>query len=267
MSLSYFWQLIIRKKSVIGIFVLAFFIVGVGLTLVQPLKYSSSLRLLVVQDAGAVAGDPYAIARSNEYLSDVLSKVTYSTSFYSRAVNAGFNIDKAYFGQTSKQVAKNWNKTIEVKKINNSGIISVTAYHPDQSQAEKISRAIGYVLITQNQSYHGLGDKISLKLLDEPINSAWPVKPNLPLNAALSLFLGLVFGLVYVYLLGEDKNENKPAVSKQSEDWLKELKIQSEYAPAQADWNKIDEAPFIPAAAFTEAGGEPKQDDWLNDWR
>lgn len=259
MSLSYGWQLIKSKRLAIGIFVMAWFIVGVGLTLVQPLKYSSSLRLLVVQDASSVAGDPYTIARSNEYLSDVLSKVTYSTSFYSRAINAGFNIDRAYFGNTNKQVAKNWNKTIEVKKINNTGIISVTAYHPEQSQAERIARAVGYILITQNQNYHGLGDKVSLKLLDEPINSAWPVKPNLLLNAILSLFLGLVFGLVYIYLSGEDKNEAASASSygepKQSEDWLKEInKIQTE--SVQEDWNKITEAPFI-----------PREDDWLNDWR
>jgi capsular polysaccharide biosynthesis protein len=263
MSLSYFWQRLKSKKLVIGIFVLAFFVVGVGLTLAQPLKYSSSLRLLVVQDSSSAAGDPYAVARSNEYLSDVLSKVVYSTSFYSRAITAGFNIDKAYFGNTNKKAAKNWNKTIEVKKINNTGIISVTAYHPNQGQAERIARAVGYVLITQNQNYHGLGDKVSLKLLDEPINSAWPVKPNLLLNAILSLFLGLVFGLVYIYLLGEKQEEAGPAVDSQSEDWLKELnKIKT-----ADDYRPVDEAPFISRAASTESYGEPKQDDWLNDWR
>jgi capsular polysaccharide biosynthesis protein len=258
MSLSYFWQLIKNKKLVIGIFVLAFLIVGVGLTLAQPLKYSSSLRLLVVQDSGAVAGDPYAMARSNEYLSDVLSKVTYSTSFYGRAMSAGFNIDKAYFGNTNKKAAKNWNKTIEVKKINNTGIISVTAYHPEPGQAERIARAVGYVLITQNQNYHGLGDKVSLKLLDEPINSAWPVKPNLLLNAALSLFLGLVFGLIYVYLFGEAKNDNVSGYGEptQSEDWIKELKLASANEPVQANWQPMAEAPFI-----------PEDNDWLNDWR
>lgn len=263
MNLSYFWELIKIKRLVVGIFVLAFFALGVGLTLTQPLKYSSSLRLLVVQDAGSVAGDPYTLARSNEYLSDVLSKVTYSTSFYGKVVSAGFNIDKAYFGSTTKKISKNWNKTIEVKKINNTGIISVTAYHPKQDQAEKIARGVGYILITQNSNYHGLGDKVSLKLLDEPINSTWPVKPNLLLNAVLSLFLGLVFGLIYIYLTNDDGGENREAAfassyvaPKQSDDWKNELeKIQNIETP-------IEEYQFIPEEPIT-----PAKDDWDSEWR
>jgi len=256
MSLSYFWELIKRKKLVVGVFVLAFFVLGVGLTLTQPLKYSSSLRLLVVQDASSVAGDPYTLARSNEYLSDVLSKVTYSTSFYGRVMSAGFNIDKTYFGNTTKKISKNWNKTIEVKKINNTGIISVTAYHPKQDQAEKIARGVGYILITQNSNYHGLGDKVSLKLLDEPINSTWPVKPNLLLNAVLSLFLGLVFSLIYIYLVGEEPMEPIMEVNPQSDDWKNELnKIQNIQSP-------IEEYQFIPEEPVT-----PVKDDWDSEWR
>lgn len=264
MNLSYFWQLVKSKKAVIGIFVMTFFVLGAGLTLIQPLKYSSSLRLLVVQDASSVAGDPYTLARSNEYLSDVLSKVTYSTSFYGRVMSAGFNIDAPYFGNTTKKISKNWNKTIEVKKINNTGIISVTAYHTKQDQAEKIARGVGYVLITQNSNYHGLGDKISLKLLDEPITSSWPVKPNLLLNVILSLFLGLVFGLAYVYLLGEDNGEEVIVVSDQSEEWTNELN--SAFAKATSDkeiqTEDSDKYQFIPEEPVSVV-----KDDWADEWR
>lgn len=281
MNLSYFWQAIKSKRLVIGIFVLVFFILGVGLTLVQPLKYSSSLRLLVVQDASNVASDPYTMARSNEYLSDVLSKVTYSTSFYSRVMNAGFNIDAPYFGNTNKKISKNWNKTIEVKKINNTGIISVTAYHTKADQAEKIARAVGYVLITQNSNYHGLGDKVSLKLLDEPITSTWPVKPNLLLNTVLSLFLGLVFGLVYVYLSDTDQDEQIVAVSNQSQDWIKEVTDSFAQAGEPKAAQAANDSNFQLRQGFdgqvgepkdnfyqiTEAPVAPKSDDWLNDWK
>jgi capsular polysaccharide biosynthesis protein len=279
MNLSYFWQLIKSKQAVIGIFVLAFFVLGVGLTLVQPLKYSSSLRLLVVQDASSVAGDSYTLARSNEYLSDVLSKVTYSTSFYGRVMSAGFNIDVPYFGNTTKKISKNWNKTIEVKKINNTGIISITAYHTKADQAEKIARGVGYVLITQNNNYHGLGDKVSLKLLDEPITSSWPVKPNLLLNAIMSLFLGLVFGLAYIYLSGDENDEvaftDSFGEPKQSEEWTNGLN--SAFAEATSDkeiqtedsdkYQFIPEEPVSVIAASAKGYGEPKKDDWADEWR
>lgn len=267
MNLIYFWQSIKSQKTVIGIFIMVFFVLGAGLTLVQPLKYSSSLRLLVVQDASNVAGDPYAMARSNEYLSDVLSKVTYSTSFYNRAVSAGFNIDRAYFGNTNKKISKNWNKTIEVKKINNTGIISITAYHSNREQAEKIARAVGYVLITQNSNYHGLGNKVSLKLLDEPITSTWPVKPNLLLNTVLSLFLGLVFGVAYVYLTAENKSATafiSPfATSAPAEEAPSAILPAEDLSALEDTYRFIPEEPLTPFLAQDEV----KNDDWLNDWR
>ena len=202
MELNTFIYLIKNKLGVIFTFVAIFFVLGIGLTLVQPLKHSSNLRLLVVQDASG-STDPYATTRGNEYLSEVLSKVSYSTSFYNQVLGSGLGVDSNYFGNTNKKIAKTWSKTIEVKPVANTGIISVTAYHPKKDQAEKIARGIGSVLITQNRNYHGLGDKVSLKLLDDPITSKYPVKPNLILNAVLSLVLGLIFSLSFIYLFPE----------------------------------------------------------------
>lgn len=199
-----FLNLIKNKLSVILIIMAGFFVLGVGLTLVQPLKYSSSLRLLVVQNASGVA-DPYATTRANEYLSEILSKVSYSTTFFDQVLNSGLQVNPAYFGQTNKKISKTWSKTIDVRPVGNTGIISVTAYHPQKDQAERIARAVGTVLITQNGNYHGLGDKVTLRLLDDPITSTYPVKPNLLINAGLSIVLGLVFALLLIYLFPDFK--------------------------------------------------------------
>ncbi len=202
MELNTFIYLIKTKLTTVLIFMGLFFVVGLGLTLVQPLKYSSSLRLLVVQDAsGAV--DPYTTTRANEYLSEILSKVSYSTSFLNQVLGTGLGVDASYFGNTNKKMAKTWAKTIDVKPVANTGIIAVTAYHPNRDQAERIARAVGNILITQNGNYHGLGDKVAIKLLDEPITSSYPVKPNLLINAGLSLLLGLIFALSFIYLFPE----------------------------------------------------------------
>ncbi|MFH0840551.1 MAG: Wzz/FepE/Etk N-terminal domain-containing protein [bacterium] len=203
MELNQFLTAVKAKKQAILMIVLIFLVISLVITFAQPIKYSSRLKLLVVQNVSQNSSDPYAMAVSNEYLSNILSKITYSNSFFNRVLNSGFEIKPDYFGKTTKKQEKIWNKTISTNPLNDTGIITITAYHKDRAETERIARAVGYVLMTEHSNYHGLGDNLRIKLLDEPITSKYPVKPNIALNLGLAIFLGLVFGLCYVYLVAE----------------------------------------------------------------
>ena len=100
---------------------------------------------------------------------------------------------------------KVWSKTVNAKAINDSGIISLNIYHTDRSQTELISRAVAYTLQTKHGLYHGGGDKVSIKIIDEPIVSNYPVKPNLVLNFGLALILSLIFSCTYIYFFPEEE--------------------------------------------------------------
>ena len=179
----------------------------------QPLKYSAESQVLVVPDYQQTS-DPYQISRTNEYLSSLLAQVTYSSSFFEATVKPDYQIDTAYFGDTAKKRMTNWRNTIKVKPINDSGAISVKVYHTDKQQAEKLVRAINYNLITKNNYYHGLGDKVTLKVIDEPLVSNWPAKPNLPLNFGLAIILGIFIGLAQIYIVSVNHdNEEWPEVA------------------------------------------------------
>jgi capsular polysaccharide biosynthesis protein len=200
MTLKQFWTAVRARRQTILMIVLIFLVVSLVITFAQPIKYSSRLKLLVVQNVSQTSTDPYSLAASNEYLSNILAKVAISNIFFNRVMHTGFDIDQNYFSTTINKQEKIWNKTISVVPVNNTGILIVTAYHQNRAQAEQIARAVGYVLMTENQNYHGLGDNLRIKLLDEPITSKYPVKPNIILNLILALFLGFVFSLAYVYL-------------------------------------------------------------------
>jgi len=203
MELKQFLSVVRAKKQAILLIVLAFMVLSLIITFSQPIKYSSRLKLLVVQSVSQASTDPYSLAASNEYLSTILSEVTYSNSFFNRVLNSNFEINKDYFGKTTKKQEKIWNKTINAMPVNDTGIITITAYHKDRAETERIARAVGFVLMTEHQNYHGLGDNLRIKLLDEPITSKYPVKPNIALNLGLAIFLGFLFGLCYVYLIAE----------------------------------------------------------------
>ena len=204
MELIDFLKLTRTKRSTITSMVILFVFVALTVTFVQPLKYVSSAKLLVVQEYG-VNTDPYIAAKSNDYLSNILAQVVSSKSFFDEVLNAGFNIDKNYFPSRPDKRLEEWDKTVNAKIVNDTGMINIEVYHPDKYQTDQIAQAINYVLKTKNNQYHGGGDKVNVKIINDPIVSRWPLKPNIILNLALGIILGFICGLYYIYLFPDEK--------------------------------------------------------------
>ncbi|MFH0972913.1 MAG: hypothetical protein V1768_02930, partial [Patescibacteria group bacterium] len=194
-----------KKQTILSVLIL-FFIITIIITAIQPFKYGSVSRLLVVQNFPA-GTDPYAISKSNEYLSAILAKVVTSNLFYSDIMSAGFNIDKNYFTQKGegKKEMKKWEETASARALSDTGIIEIQVFHPNREQLAQISQAINYVLKTKNNIYHGGGNNVDVKVIDKPIISSWPVKPNIFLNFFLALIFSLIIAFSYIYLFPDEK--------------------------------------------------------------
>jgi capsular polysaccharide biosynthesis protein len=193
-----------RKKSTIFAIVLLFVMSATVLTIVQPFKYSAESKLLVIQSFPANQ-DPYTASKSNEYLSSVLASVVSTNSFYNEVMNAGFNINANYFPKEIKKQMKSWRDTVKAGSQYDTGMLNITVYHKDAYQADQIIRAVNSVLQSKHTLYHGIGEGVTIKILDQPIVSNRPVKPNVPLNILAGFAVGLVLALVYVYLFPEDE--------------------------------------------------------------
>ncbi len=202
MELQHVVQLVRKRKKAIAAIMALFLVIGAVVVFAQRFKYSSTSQVLVVQEYNRTV-DAYTASKSSEYLSSVLANVITSNSFFTKVKEAGFGIDTDYFGSEAKDEMEMWQETVSAKSINDSGIISISVYHPDRAQAEKIVRAINHVLMTQHTAYHGSGDSVKIRLIDQPITSKLPVKPNIPLTAALAIGLGFVTSLVYIYLMSD----------------------------------------------------------------
>lgn len=204
MEINDFFKLIGKRKQTILAIVLLFVFIATILTLVQPLKYESKSKLLVLQNFGENF-DPYSAAKSNEYLSNLLARITTSEIFFEEMLNSGFNVDRGYFSDRADKKLKIWDTTIVARAVNDSGIISVNIYHTDKYQTEQIARAVNYVLKTKNSQFYTGGSNVNIKVIDEPIVSKWPVKPNAPMNIGFAIVLGLISGLFYIYILPNEK--------------------------------------------------------------
>jgi capsular polysaccharide biosynthesis protein len=171
---------------------------GAGLSLLFPLQYSSSMRMLIIQKQLS-ASDPYTAIKASERISDNLAQIIYTTSFYDKVMGSNFNIDKTYMKTEESKKRKQWQDMIQTRVIRDSGMLVVTVYHTDKAQAEQLSRAIAFVLTTEGWKYIGGGD-LDIQLVDAPLISKYPVKPNIPANALMGLMLGIIAGTGYVLI-------------------------------------------------------------------
>src|SRR5680860_1027602 len=202
MEFNDFLLLLRKKRQTIFTLVLVGTMMVILISLLNPLKYGVSSRLLVTQDSAS--SDIYSLSRSNEYLGNLLSEVVYSGSFYDKVLNSSYNVDKNYFsGDYGKQVDK-WNKTISTKTLQDTGIIEINIYHTNVMEAKKIALAVNDILINHNQDYHG-GENIKINVIDQPLASSYPVKPNLINNGVIAVAIFLLFSLFFVYIFPEEK--------------------------------------------------------------
>jgi capsular polysaccharide biosynthesis protein len=197
MESHYLYALARGWKQVLA-FALVTAVAGMGISFLFPLQYSSSMRMLIIQKQLSAA-DPYTAIKASERISDNLAQIVYTTSFFDKVMGAKFNIDRSVFKTEESKKRKQWRDMIETRVIRGSGMLVVTVYHTDPKQAEQISRAVAFVLTTEGWQYIGGGD-LDVKLVDEPLVSRYPVRPNVPANAFMGLILGIIAGTGYVLL-------------------------------------------------------------------
>lgn len=188
---------LIKRKALIFAIIVSTLLIMTIITFVQPLKYSVTSRLLISQSLSGA--DPYTVSKSNQYLTNLFSQVIHSSSFFDLASNTGFNIDKSYFGYNYKKQIKTWNKTIEARSIGDTGIIEILIYHPNTYQAQQIALAVNQVLINQNSNYQKGGEDVTISVIDQPLVTSYPVKPNIIINTFFAIVLGLAIAIFYVY--------------------------------------------------------------------
>ncbi|MBD3248379.1 hypothetical protein GF382_03780 [Candidatus Falkowbacteria bacterium] len=204
MTLHSFLKLIWRKKQTFfSVFVIFFLIAGL-ITAVQPFRYGSNVKVLVVRLAGENV-DPYVASRSNEQLSELLAKMIHSYTFFEKVLDSDFIVKSGYFSGDKKDQIKKWKRTVEVKTLADTGIINIDTYHIERNQTEQLAKAIVYTLQTNHQLYHGYGDSVQLREIDTPIVSKYPVKPDVLLTLTVVIALSILLFFLYIYAFPEEK--------------------------------------------------------------
>lgn len=188
-------QLLEKHWRTLAVSALAVMVAAAALSFVRPLEYSSTVRLFIVLKKGNL--DPYTAIRSAERTADTLSQVIYTSEIFEKVLGAGFSIDRAYFDQRESKRREQWSKMVSTQVTHETGFLQIAVYHRDKEQASEIARAIAFVMSTEGNRYVG-GQDVEIRVVDAPLQSRFPVRPNVPLNAFLGAVIGVVASSLYV---------------------------------------------------------------------
>ncbi len=167
---------------------------ALGFSLVQPLRYSSTVRLLITQ-TNATGLDPYTAVKSTERIAQNLSEIVYTSSFFN-AIMATGDIDRTYFPTDEISKRALWKSTIETTVTPGTGVMTVVAYHTSRDQATQLAVHAAKELANQAPNYFGYS--VRVQVIDDPLPSRFFAKPDFLRNGLLGASIGFLVACAWV---------------------------------------------------------------------
>lgn len=199
MPSSNFLYLFLRAWRLLVLSVVIGIVLATGFSLVQPLRYSSTVRLLITQ-TNLTGLDPYTAVKSTERIAQNLAEVVYTSSFFNSVVSSE-KIDRAYFPQDEIEKRQTWRETVETAVVPGTGVMNVIAYHTSRDQATELAVRVAQEMANQAPNYFGYS--VRVQIIDDPLPSRFFAKPNFIRNAAFGATVGFLLATVWVLGRGQ----------------------------------------------------------------
>lgn len=187
----------LRIKGLINFVAISVFLV-LGLSFLQPFLYKSSFSILIVQDAKE-ATDVYTAIKSADKLGNLLQRIVKTTEFFDSTMSSSYKVSKDDFSIVEKIKREQWNKMIDVKPVEEAGILEFDIYYKTKEGAEEYANAIADALINKSSKFYGASNVIKIRIINAPLTSENVAKPEILLNVIFGLLFGTFCGLFYVY--------------------------------------------------------------------
>lgn len=192
------FKTIMSRWRVIGASIIIFALIGFIVSSLLPAKYQSDISMIVIQKQATEKVDAFSATKSAEFLGNVFMQVIYTTSFFNAVQDAPFDVERN-FSLDPEERQKQWDKFIDVKKVNNTGIIDISVFDVSRTKAQDTAKAIAYVLTTESEEYHGGGDRVEVRLIDGPNTPLRPTVPRILQNTIIGALFGGIVAIIFVY--------------------------------------------------------------------
>lgn len=172
-------------------------VIAVAISLLQPFQYKAESTLLVIQNQAGL--DAYTATKSAEKIGKNLSQVVTSTAFYDDVTAIDPSV-KVLFSTDEIKRRKEWKRDLEVELVPETGILKLAAYNIDKERSASLLETVSFVLINDGDKYHGGGNDVVIKKIDDVSVGKFPVRPNIILNSLFAAICGFVASAIYAFL-------------------------------------------------------------------
>lgn len=168
-----------------------------ALSLFFPLEYRADAGVYIISKS-RYGVDPYTVVKSAEQVGQNITQVIKTQDFFDKVLAlAGSNLDRSEFQNVSDRVrAKRWQKAVDGSVVFGTGVLNVSAYNRDPEQAKVLVTALVDTLVQKGYEY--IGGDVTIKQVNKAIVTRFPVRPNIPLNAALGFMIGALLSSIMV---------------------------------------------------------------------
>lgn len=193
---------ILQQRYRLIVFVGIFFaVVAAVVVLVMPRSYRADAEVLIIAK-NRYGVDPYTTVRSAERVGENVVQIMKTSDFLRKVRREeGYLIDWKSFDHAQEYKKRRlWEKTIHSSVILGTGVLSVSAYHPDPVQAKELAGAAIAALVNQGWQY--VGSDVEMKVINEPVLTNWPVRPNIFLYTLGAFIIGVLSSAMIVVRRG-----------------------------------------------------------------
>lgn len=176
---------------------LVFAVLSAAVSLFFPKQYFATSQVLIIsRDRTGV--DPYTQARSAERIGANLAQVMKTTDFFNKVMSAnGFSFDRELWKNLNdREQRKKWVKDVQASMVYGASLMNINVYSYSRSEAVNLSNAITQTLAAQGWEY--LGGDVAIKAVSNPLASRWIGRPNILLNSAVGLLVGVLISGLWI---------------------------------------------------------------------
>jgi capsular polysaccharide biosynthesis protein len=163
--------------------------------IVSQKSFKASTDILVVQNQEGTV-DYYAMSRSADYLTNILSQAVYSEKFLDETITTG-KISANIFSSDPLEKRKAWQEIISIQKSATTGILSVQVFSDTARSAKDISDGVLEVLINKNAMFLGTNQNLKIQILSGPIVEKNPSIAQLILASLGGFLIGMILAFIF----------------------------------------------------------------------
>ena len=172
-------------------------VLAAGATFLFPLQYRADAGILIISQS-RYGVDPYTVAKSAERIGENLVQVMKTDDFYQKVHETeGYHVQWQVFDElTARKKRKAWQNDVQGAMVYGTGVLNISAYSTDATQAAALAGATADAMGSKGWQY--VGGDVTLQVVNQPVVTDWPVRPNIAFNALLGAFLGVLGSAFFV---------------------------------------------------------------------